>query len=69
MYKQYNQSQALGYKASSMTAKTVLMIYQSYIGVKYRSMRHITTWVTIMMVTLIIGTIDGSVSGVFATYS
>ena len=32
-------------------------------------MRHVTLGVTIMMVTLIIGTIDGSVSGVFATYS
>ena len=32
-------------------------------------MRHVTLGVTIMMVTLIVGTIEGSVTGVFATCS
>ena len=38
-------------------------------GLKYRSMRYVTLGVTIMMITLIIDTIDWSVTGVFATYS
>ena len=33
------------------------------------SMRFVTLGVAIMMVTLIINTIDGSVTGLFATYS
>ena len=37
-----------------------------YMGLKYRSMRHVTLGVTIMMVTLIVDTIDWSVTGVFA---
>ena len=32
-------------------------------------MSYVTLGVTIMMVTLIINTIDGSVTGLFATYS
>ena len=35
----------------------------------YRSMRHVTLGVTIMMITLNIDTIYRSVTGVFATYS
>ena len=41
----------------------------NYMGLKYRFMRHVTLGVKIMMVTLIIGTIDWSVTGVFVTYS
>ena len=33
------------------------------------SMRYVTLGVTIMMVTLIVNTIDWSMTGVFATYS
>ena len=40
-----------------------------YMGLKYRSMRHVTLGVTIMMITLIVDTIDWSVTSVFATYS
>ena len=40
-----------------------------YMGLKYRSMRHVTLGVTVTMITLSIGTIEGSVTGVFATYS
>ena len=39
-----------------------------YMGLKYRSMRHVILGVTIMMVTLIMDTIDWSLTGVFATY-
>ena len=40
-----------------------------YMGLKYRSVKHVTLGVTIMMLTLSIGTIEGSVTDVFATYS
>ena len=52
-----------------MTSNTDTDDLSIYMGLKYRSMRHVTLGVTIMMITLSIDTIDGSVTGVFATYS
>ena len=50
-----------------MTANTDTDDLSIYMGLKYMSMRHVTLGVTVMMITLSI--IDGSVAGVFATYS
>ena len=52
-----------------MIANTVHDDLTINMGLKYRSMRHVTLGVTIMMVTLIVGTIEGSVTGVFVTCS
>ena len=52
-----------------MTSNTDTGNLSIYMALKYRSMRHVTLGVTIMMVTLIADTIDWSVTGVFVTYS
>ena len=49
-----------------MTANTNTDNLSIYMGFIYRSMRYVTLGVTIMMVTLIIGTIEGSVTGVLS---
>ena len=51
-----------------MTSNTDTDNLTIYMGFKYRSMRHVTLGVTIMMITLSTGTIEGSTTGVFATY-
>ena len=52
-----------------MTSNTDTDNLSIYMGLKYRSMRYVTLGVTIMVITLSIDTIDGSVTDVFATYS
>ena len=52
-----------------MTSNTDTDDLSIYMGLKYRSMRHVTLGVTIMVITLCIDTIDGNVTDVFATYS
>ena len=45
-------------QASSMRANTILSELTFYMGLIYMSMRYVTLGVTIMIVTLILGTID-----------
>ena len=57
------------YGTAIMTSNTDTDNLSIYMGLKYRSMRHVTLGVAIMVITLSIDTIDGSVTDVFATYS
>ena len=51
-----------------MTSNTDTDDLSNYRGLTYRSMRHVTWDVTIMIITVIIDTNDGSVTYVFATF-